>query len=367
MEKNIFILLICVLLAVSNSQILEQNPNIKSLRRLEQSNETILIGFGNYQQNIMNSENQFNLTFDTYFLLKYWNISEFIDNKQDLNLDSIEIKSNITNEDNKEQNINFKCNYTQDSYFWEVCENEKNPYCPVKFICQANCPSYPKKINIYTDFEKEIEINKTKLTYESTSAKAIKKNIKSLNNFDPKIDILANASFITKNQNSFKIEGEAAVKNIGSFGSSHNIELIILVNGYPKKIPCNIKEKEYDPDDNEKYGYMYFIETNEQNNLVNSELKYALFNYTKGSNRMGILDFKEGENSTFIENTYLPKKKKGLSTGAIIGIIIPSCIVLLGVSALVFLLSRKPLPAQQIKNIGNNTIGVASSEAVVHQ
>ena len=96
-------------------------------------------------------------------------------------------------------------------------------------------------------------------------------------------------------------------------------------------------------------------------------MKYALFNYTKGDNRMGILDFKEGENSTFIENTYVPKKKKGLSTGAIVAIIIPSCIVLLGVSALVFLLSRKPLPAQQIKNIGNNTIGVASSEAVVHQ
>ena len=139
-----------------------------------------------------------------------------------------------------------------------------------------------------------------------------------------------------------------------------------MVNGYPKKIPCSGKYAPEDPDDDNSKKF-FFIETNEQNTLTNAELKYALFNYTKGYNRMGILDFKEGENSTFIENTYLPKKKKGLSTGAIIGIIIPSCIVLLGVSALVFLLSRKPLPAQQIKNIGNNTIGVASSEAVVHQ
>jgi len=356
MEKNIFILLICSLFVISFSQIPEKNSNLKSLRRLEQTNETILIGFDNYQLDI-NPNSEINTKFNAYFLLKNWN--ESIIDDDDLNLSQMKIISTVTNQSSDVKNYTFNCDYDPNSK--KSVPSDDKTYKLITFICQGNLTSYPKKISIATDFEKEKKLNNTIEIYESSSAKAIKKDITSLSKFYPAFDVLQNASFVNKGKNSFKIKGDFI-----NGTSSNNIELITLVNGYPKKIPCSGKYAPEDPDDDNSEEF-FFIETNEQNTLTNAELKYALFNYTKGSNRMGILDFKEGENSTFIENTYLPKKKKGLSTGAIIGIIIPSCIVLLGVSALVFLFSRKPLPAQQIKNIGNNTIGVASSEAVVHQ
>ena len=355
MEKNIFILLFCVLLAISNSQIPKQNSNLKSLRRLEESEETILLGFSDYQYGV-NPDNKINSIFKTHFLLKNWNDSIYNNNDP---FENIYINSTVTNQTKFMQNVTYNCSF-------DPAESNKynKPYCLITFICQTDLSSFPKKINIYTDFEKEIKLNNTKeVTYESTSAKAIKKDITSLKEFTlNSIDFLQNASFVTKNENSFIIKGKPLN---GYIGKSNNVELITLVNGYPKKIPCIVYKNDDSEEDDDKY--MYFIKTDGETNLANAELKYALFNYTKGDNRMGILDFKEGENSTFIENTYVPKKKKGLSTGAIVAIIIPSCIVLLGVSALVFLLSRKPLPAQPIKNIGNNTIGVASSEAVVHQ
>ena len=356
MEKNIFILLICSLFVISYSQIPEKNSNLKSLRRLEQTDETILIGFDNYQLDI-NPNSEINTKFNAYFLLKNWN--ESIIDDDDLNLSRMKIISTVTNQSSDVKNYTFNCDYDPNSK--KSVPSDDKTYKLITFICQGNLTSYPKKISIATDFEKEKKLNNTIEIYESSSAKAIKKDITSLSKFYPAFDVLQNASFVNKGKNSFKIKGDFI-----NDASSNNIELITLVNGYPKKIPCSGKYAPEDPDDDNSKKF-FFIETNEQNTLTNAELKYALFNYTKGYNRMGILDFKEGENSTFIENTYLPKKKKGLSTGAIIGIIIPSCIVLLGVSALVFLLSRKPLPAQQIKNIGNNTIGVASSEAVVHQ
>ena len=357
MEKNIFILLICVLLAISNSQIPKQNSNIKSLRRLEESEETILLGFSDYQYGV-NPDNKINSIFKTHFLLKNWSDSIYNNNDP---FENIYINSTVTNQTKFMQNVTYNCSF-------DPAESNKynKLYRLITFICQTNLSSFPKKINIYTDFEKEIKLNKEKeVTYESTSAKAIKKDITSLKEFrlNPyDIYIMQNASFVTKNENSFIIKG----KPLNGIAQSKNVELITLVNGYPKKIPC-IVYKNDDSEEEEDDEDIYFIKTDGESNLANAELKYALFNYTKGDNRMGILDFKEGENSTFIENTYVPKKKKGLSTGAIVAIIIPSCIVLLGVSALVFLLSRKPLPAQPIKNIGNNTIGVASSEAVVHQ
>jgi hypothetical protein len=355
MEKNIFILLICVLLAISNSQIPKQNSNLKSLRRLEESEETILLGFSDYQYGV-NPDNKINSIFKTHFLLKNWNDSIYNNNDP---FENIYINSTVTNQTKFMQNVTYNC-----SFYPAESRKYNKLYCLITFICQTNLSSFPKKINIYTDFEKEIKLNKEKeVTYESTSAKAIKKDITSLKEFrlNPyDIYIMQNASFVTKNENSFIIKG----KQLNDIAQSKNVELITLVNGYPKKIPC-IVYKNDDSEEEEDEG-MYFIKTDGETNLANAELKYALINNTK-RDILGILDFKEGENSTFIENTYVPKKKKGLSTGAIVAIIIPSCIVLLGVSALVFLLSRKPLPAQPIKNIGNNTIGVASSEAVVHQ
>ena len=56
---------------------------------------------------------------------------------------------------------------------------------------------------------------------------------------------------------------------------------------------------------------------------------------------------------------YNSRKKKGLSTGGIIAIIIPCLIVLLGALAVAFMLNRNQSPEPKL--INNNTIGIASS------
>ena len=143
-----------------------------------------------------------------------------------------------------------------------------------------------------------------------------------------------------------------------------------MINSSPKSIPCKTTEF-YDSQEKEHK----YLETKGQSNIGNTELKYTVANYTNynRNNKIFILDFKEGENTTFISNinnnynNTSSKKSKGLSTGAIIAIMIPACILLIGVAGLTFFLSRKPVTPQPVNNINNNTIGVASSEAVVHQ
>ena len=99
-----------------------------------------------------------------------------------------------------------------------------------------------------------------------------------------------------------------------------------------------------------------------------------MLNYTTWDNKesMVVIDF--AENSKNANGTILPpkveykKKSGGLSTGGICAIVIPSVLVLLGVGALAFFLSRRAVPSPPIKTIGNNTMGVvASSESALHQ
>ena len=72
-------------------------------------------------------------------------------------------------------------------------------------------------------------------------------------------------------------------------------------------------------------------------------------------------------NSNTNSNVY-KKKSSGLSAGAIVAIILPLIIVLLGVVGAVLLLRKKPsVPNAQMENInsGNNTIGISSSSSNV--
>ena len=135
-----------------------------------------------------------------------------------------------------------------------------------------------------------------------------------------------------------------------------------------KKIPCVGENKKNKIDDKE----YYYLESSGSNHLTYIDLNYAIANITTSEtgDEIFILDFKEGENSTiFPEKVEIKKKSRGLSTGGIIAITIPTVIVLLGVAGLAFFLSRKPVvPPSPGKNLANNTMGVvASSEAVVHQ
>ncbi len=133
-------------------------------------------------------------------------------------------------------------------------------------------------------------------------------------------------------------------------------------NGNPRRIPCISYEKQNKTDD---LPY-YHLESKGSNYLTNTDLNYAIANITT-KDRIYIIDFKEGENSTILpEKEQYKKNSGGLSTGGICAIVIPALIVLLGVGALVFFLSRRAVPSPpQMKNIANNTMGVvASSEAI---
>ncbi len=176
--------------------------------------------------------------------------------------------------------------------------------------------------------------------------------------------ILRNANFTSQSPNSFKIKGNG----LSDSYDSENIYLITTVNGSPKKIPCSGKRDKDNSDDR----YYYFLQSKGSNNLAGANLSYTLLNYTTQGNRMAILDFSDNQKNA--NGTILPpkvdykKKSGGLSTGGIIAIVIPTVLVLLGIGALAFFLSRRAVPSPPIKNIGNNTMGVvASSEAVVHQ
>ena len=372
MEKNCFIFLISLLFSISYSQHSQKGLNLKSLRKLANNEETILIGFDNYSYALIDSDKNLNLTFNTYILMKNWDLSKIKENDE-IKLNDFNITSDITYEDEKlvRKNVEFECSYDNKSnseyndgarFFHDNCKEE--PYCLVRYVCHYNSTSlnFPTKIDLTTDFSNNnnVKINGTQISYESTSAQAMKKDITKMNYLIENFRIFKNSTFISKSANYFKIEGE------GFSNFDHDdVQLITMINGSPKTIPC----KTTDIDDSQEQTH-YYLETKGQSNFGNTELKYTVANYTNYNreNKIFILDFKEGENTAFISKINTSSSKsKGLSTGATIAIIIPTCLVLIGVAGLAFLLARKPFSPQQISNLNNNTIGVASSDAVVHQ
>jgi hypothetical protein len=240
-------------------------------------------------------------------------------------------------------------------------------YYHSQFLCDYNLTGkgIPKKINITTNFTNDISLNTSKVSYVTSSAEALEKDLVSLKNEKKtRFIILENANFTSQSPNSFKIKGNALDDDY----DSENIYLITTVNGSPKKIPCSGKSDKDSSDDKD----YYFLQSKGSNNLGGANLSYALLNFTTRGNRMAILEFADNQKNA--NGTILPpkvdykKKSGGLSTGGIIAIVIPAVLVLLGIGALAFFLSRRAVPSPPIKNMGNNTMGVvASSEAVVHQ
>ena len=385
MEKNDFMLLLSVLLAISYAQFSEKGLPLNNPRKLQSSDpETILLGYDDYNFNYDSSTRQSNFNFTIHFLLKNWDYNysyinnniefkditlksiinyqgtdegigtEFNCSKKDVNIEEIE-----TSKDDEEK---YKNRISGDSHYYQ--------YYHAKFICDYNLTGkgIPKKINIITNFTNEISLNTSKVSYVTSSAEALEKDLVSLKN-EKEISfiILENANFTSQSPNSFKIKGKSKSIYYTNY-DSENIYLITTVNGSPKKIQCSGK---YDRDNSDDVKY-YFLQSKGSNNLAGANLSYALLNYTTKENEMAILDFADNQKNA--NGTILPpkvdykKKSGGLSTGGIIAIVIPAVLVLLGIGALAFFLSRRAVPSPPIKNMGNNTMGVvASSEAVVHQ
>ena len=382
MEKNNFMLLLSVLLAISYAQFSEKGLPLNNPRKLQSSDpETILLGYDNYNFTYDSSTRQSNFNFTIHFLLKNWNYNySYINNN--IEFKDITLKS-IINYQGTDEGIGTEFNCSQKDVNIEEIETSKDveeiykngiswdshyyQYYHAKFICDYNLTGkgIPKKINITTNFTNDISLNTSKVSYVTSSAEALEKDLVSLKNEKKtRFIILENANFTSQSPNSFKIKGNALDDDY----DSENIYLITTVNGSPKKIPCSGKSDKDSSDDKD----YYFLQSKGSNNLGGANLSYALLNFTTRGNRMAILEFADNQKNA--NGTILPpkvdykKKSGGLSTGGIIAIVIPAVLVLLGIGALAFFLSRRAVPSPPIKNIGNNTMGVvASSEAVVHQ
>lgn len=375
MEKNNFMLLFCMLLVISYSQPTKKGLN--HLRKLDTAmNETILIGFDNYTKTPIDNEKNFNLSFNTYFLLKNWNKTIIEENE----FNNINISSNINYHENMVKNTTpnaiFNCFRDKDYVKYFGKGEYTYHYYIMRYVCSYNSSGLyvPKKINLTTDFTNVNLLNDTQVSYVTTSAEGLKNNIVPLNSFidSGNLRIMDNSTFISQSPYSFKIKSNDDDEyHRYYFGDSNNIELITK----QKNIPCKGKYTGGNSNDGEESYYI--LETkgdNVGNYLANTDLKYAIANYTK-TNKMFILDFKDGVNSTIKEKKEYKMSSGGLSTGGIIAVTIPTCAVLLGVAGLSFFLSRKnATPPPQIKtmnnmNMQNNTMGViaTSSEAVIHQ
>ena len=374
-------ILMSVLLVVSNSQLSGKHPNLKSSRKLDANlQETILLGFDNYSRipydNIVH-----NSTFYTYFLLKNWNQEKLYNLKHEKTEFILDSKVTYMENENGKDQIEFYCSFNRSERIYKDDENDEN-FTLVRYFCQSDQMSkdIPKKIRLNSNFT-TIKLNGTYVDKVSSTAEAQEKDLVSLKktelfssienpNYPISIKILRNATFINNSPNSFKIKGD--LFNFVQYyykdrnTKSENIELIAMINGIPTKIPCKGETIQDSSDDEEHF----FLENKSPTSLSNIDFQYIVANFTKSKNdnkKIIIIDFQDGSDST-IKETPVFKKSKGLSKGVICAIAIPTILLTLGVGALVFFLSRRPLPPPQpIKNVMNNTVGIASSGVVVNQ
>ena len=395
MGKYNFMLLFSILLVISYSQLSEKDSNINPVRKLEvNTEETILLGFDNYTRD-PSDKIVHNSSFDMYFLLKNWNKTIIEDIIKNHNLNDFYLDANVTyqEEDLWIKPKTYHCEYSASKP--HIINDNQNDvrYYITKYSCKSEITEYiPKKISINHNFTK-INLNGSDaITKVSASAYYLGKDLVPLRNsilFDVKEEfesssdkvefpILINASFVSQSPNSFKIKGNLYLDFIYDYRwryfeqyyeqkdfESENIELLTMINENPSKVKCKGKNAQDNTNDEE----YYFLETKGGNSLSNIDLGYAVFNFTKGKkNRTLIIDFQDDTDSTITDNSYFKKSSKGLSKGVICAIAIPTILLTLGVGALVFFLSRKPIsPPQPIKNVMNNTVGIASSGVVVNQ
>ena len=379
MEKmNMMIVFLSLLASMTFAQKSQNDKPINHLRKLDEKiRETILLGFDNYTADIPNGYKNYSIIFYTYFLAKNWD-DTYLDNKY---LNNFILYSKINNTDKTQNQVNFNCtfngtfiiNYDYNYY------NDSDKFDLVRYLCQSNNfieRGIPSFINFTTDFQEAINLNNSEKYSVSSSFEVFKNDLLRFKNKTIFINsnglpsILRNATFVSKSTTSFKIrQGISRDEtywhwNYISFSeySSNNIQLLTNYNGNPRRIPCAGDYKKNKTDDKE----YYYLESKGSNYLTNTDLNYAIANITT-KDQIFIIDFKEGENSTILpEKEQYKKNSGGLSTGGICAIVIPALVVLLGVGALVFFLSRRAVPSPpQMKNIANNTMGVvASSEAI---
>ena len=374
MGSTKFIFLINILFIISYGQTTNNQNNLNLKRKLELDiNETILIGFDNYREK--REGTNLTISFDTYYMIKH-NSTDPNDFIKEIFKDSFSLSSKITG-NSEPINMDFICNRDRKA-------DIPNKLIIIKYNCSTNLKStfYPKRINLNLtsiDFSNNIKNpNISPFAYSMQSNLINMKDIKIFDFFSytHNFGFLENARIIQSKGNYFKIRGKLCYYSYYYYScnydwddydqkfESKNIKLILMNNELPATIQCEgyyAKDKE----DDENY---YYLETTGINPEINGSLQYAIANFTKKNNTI-MLDFQNYNDSWIYKSQQLFKKTSGgLSTGGIIAIIIPCILILLGTAALAYFLIRKPspIPSPHLKNMANNnTIGVASSEAVV--
>ena len=371
MGSTKFIFLINILFIISYGQTTNNQNNLNLKRKLELDiNETILIGFDNYREK--REGTNLTISFDTYYMIKHkHNSTDTNDFIKEIFKDSFSLSSKITGNSDP-INVDFICNRDRKA-------DITNKLIIIKYNCSTNLKStfYPKRINLNLtsiDFSNNIKNpNISPFAYSMQSNLINMKDIKIFDFFSctHNFGFLENARIIQSKGNYFKIRGKLCYSYNYYYCNydwddyeSKNIKLILMNNELPATIQCEgyyAKDKE----DDENY---YYLETTGINPEINGSLQYAIANFTKKNNTI-MLDFQNYNDSWIYKSQQLFKKTSGgLSTGGIIAIIIPCILILLGTAALAYFLIRKPspIPSPHLKNMANNnTIGVASSEAVV--
>ena len=380
MEKiNMMIVFLCLLVSMTFAQKSQNDLPINHLRKLdEKTRETILLGFDNYTPYIPTGYKNYTIIFYTYFLAKNWNNTYFKDNY----FNNFTLSSKIDNTDKTQNNVNFECTFhANDSINNYYLDSDR--FDLVAYLCESNDyidRGIPRLIHFTNDFSGGIHLNNSEKDSVSSSFEVFKNDLLQFKNkvIFKNPTILRNATYIIKNPNSFKIRQGFSeeeyhdeswriwnyIRDSSGYSpySSNNIQLLTNYNGNPRRIPC-VGEVKTNKTDDKKY---YYLESKGSNYLTYTDLNYAIANITT-QDQIFIIDFQEGENSTILpEKEQYKKNSGGLSTGGICAIVIPALVVLLGVGALVFFLSRRAVPSPpQMKNIANNTMGVvASSEAI---
>lgn len=333
MRNFYFLLLFNIFLLISCAGNKNIKNNLKNnINKLESSSdsESILIGLDNY------SNQNKGISFNAVVLY----------NKVDEAKDNINIPLSVFYSDGtKTQDISVKCGNS--SVLNKITE----------YSCSSSVTS--------NDISRvQLNSNQTNFTL-STQAQSVKNDISTEKNqiiSGREMNILEDAEIVKKLPSSFVIRGNKDGLSNNYIPKSENIQLITSDND---KLSCegewntDIKDEDY-----------YYLNCKTYSN-INTDLNNA-YGYYADHNDQGLFIKFSNPNQTTLDYNYRKniinaRKSSGLSTGGIIGILIPTIIVLLAVVGLVIAIRRRA-PPPLLKDLNNNTpgvIGVGSSQTVV--
>lgn len=335
-----FLFLMNLIVIFSNNE----NKNItniikfskKYLRKLNENN-ILIIGFSDYKERI--NPNSFNI-------LLWDKQNNSINEKSKLNFEV-----NIFYNDNNREYQDVICSLLGENKTFNI----------YKFHCEVNITNFNiSRVEFF--YKYYIYLDSIRANFSLSSlANFTSDNIKSQSsdNLSTDLLIMKNAEIIKKPDNSFQIKADNGELD-------NDIRILVSKDGNKTELPCKGEKKEIDENNNE-YFYMHCT----YNDSINKIDFNNIYGYYPNKNKSFVIDFFKS-NSTIKEESfeeYYRKKSSGLSTGAIIAIMIPSLIVLLLIFglALFFTPKRSPTPSLKDMDKNNSTIVVNSSSDVVAQ